>query len=182
MDAQIFVQNVYKYSKLKGVSQTRACINSGVGKSFLSDIKTRGQTPSVDKVQMLAQYLGVTTSELLGEEIIFGEGDENDPVYRELRYIIDNASPEDRRRFMDLIELYKGLEADAAERRKQKNSPAKGEAVEEKQEPVFEACERVDHGTYRCVGCGKDHIRIYEDGTELRPCAVCGEIYWTKIK
>ena len=35
-------------------------------RNFISDIK-RGQTPSVAKVQMLANYLGVTTSELLGE-------------------------------------------------------------------------------------------------------------------
>lgn len=66
MDANIFVQNIKKYCLLKGVKPTNACKESGVGASFISDIK-RGQTPSVAKVQMLADYLGVTTSELLGE-------------------------------------------------------------------------------------------------------------------
>ena len=51
---------------MKNVKPTNACKESGVGSSFLSDIQ-RGQTPSVAKVQLLAQYLGVTTSELLGE-------------------------------------------------------------------------------------------------------------------
>ena len=66
MDASIFVQNIKNYCQLKGVKPTTACKESGVGASFISDIN-RGQTPSVTKVQMLADYLGVTTSELLGE-------------------------------------------------------------------------------------------------------------------
>ena len=46
-----------------------ACRESGVGTSFINNIEKRGQVPSVEKVQLLADYLGVTTSELLGEEI-----------------------------------------------------------------------------------------------------------------
>lgn len=67
MDKEIFVQNVKKLCFEKNIRPTNVCKESGVGGSFLSDI-ARGQTPSVAKVQMLAQYLGVTTSELLGEE------------------------------------------------------------------------------------------------------------------
>ena len=52
---------------MKNIKPTNACKESGVGSSFLSDIQ-RGQTPSVSKVQLLAQYLGVTTSDLLGEQ------------------------------------------------------------------------------------------------------------------
>lgn len=44
-----------------------ACRESGVGTSFINNIEKRGQVPSVEKVQLLADYLGVTTSELLGE-------------------------------------------------------------------------------------------------------------------
>lgn len=66
MDATLFVENIKKLCLLKGLKPTVACKDSGVGSSFISDIN-RGQTPSVAKVQMLANYLGVTTSELLGE-------------------------------------------------------------------------------------------------------------------
>lgn len=66
MDKERFVQNVKKLCLKKNVKPTNACKESGVGSSFLSDIQ-RGQTPSVAKVQLLAQYLGVTTSDLLGE-------------------------------------------------------------------------------------------------------------------
>lgn len=67
MDKDFFVQKVKLLCLQKGIKPTNACKDSGVGSSFLSDIN-RGQTPSVAKVQMLADYLGVTTSELLGEK------------------------------------------------------------------------------------------------------------------
>lgn len=66
MDTSLFVQNVKKYCELKGVAPTIACKESGAGKGLLPNVK-KGQTPSVAKVQLLAQYLGVTTSDLLGE-------------------------------------------------------------------------------------------------------------------
>lgn len=66
MDRDVFVQNIKAFCQAKGVPPTVACRESGVGASFINDIR-RGQTPSVAKVQMLAAYLGVTTSELLGE-------------------------------------------------------------------------------------------------------------------
>ena len=68
MDRELFVQNVKKYCELAGIKPTVACRECKVGTSFINNIERRNQTPSVEKVQMLAQYLGVTTSELLGEE------------------------------------------------------------------------------------------------------------------
>lgn len=68
MDTQFFVQNIKELCKKKGVKPTIACEESGAGKNFLNHIETRGSKPSVEKVQMLADYLGVTTSELLGEK------------------------------------------------------------------------------------------------------------------
>ena len=68
MDKDFFVQKVKLLCLQKGIKPTNACKESGVGSSFLSDIN-RGQVPSVAKVQMLADYLGVTTSELLGEAL-----------------------------------------------------------------------------------------------------------------
>lgn len=62
------MQNIKKYCSVKGVKPTVACRESGVGNSFINNIESRGQVPSVEKVQLLAQYLGVTVSELLGED------------------------------------------------------------------------------------------------------------------
>ena len=88
MDASIFVQNVKYLCLKKGLKPTNACKDAGVGGSFLSDIQNRGSTPSVAKVQMLAAYLGVTTSELLGEKIEPGTTaeptSENELIFRSL--------------------------------------------------------------------------------------------------
>ena len=67
MDKDLFVQKVKLICLQKGIKPTNACKESGVGGSFINDIE-RGRVPSVAKVQMLAEYLGVTTSDLLGEK------------------------------------------------------------------------------------------------------------------
>lgn len=68
MDVSVFVQNVKNVCKLRGTTPTVACAESGAGKDLISDAKRRGSVPSVQRVQKLAAYLGVTTSELLGEK------------------------------------------------------------------------------------------------------------------
>lgn len=82
MDANVFVQNVKKYCAIKGVAPTVACRESGAGKSLMSQV-AQGIVPSVAKVQLLAQYLGVTTSDLLGEQ------NESSPPSEEDRLLAD---------------------------------------------------------------------------------------------
>ena len=67
MDKQLFVQNIKMYCQLRGVKPTIACRESGAGTDLINQLARRGSVPSVERVQLLAQYLGVTTSELLGE-------------------------------------------------------------------------------------------------------------------
>ena len=67
MDKEQLVENIKKYCALKGVKPTPACRDSGVGTSLINDIE-RGRAPSVERIQMLAQYLGCTVSDLRGEE------------------------------------------------------------------------------------------------------------------
>ena len=85
MDKEFLVQNIKRLCALRGVKPTVACRESGVGTSFVNDIE-RGRIPSVEKIQLLAQYLGVSTSELLGEEAI-GPMQNNDPP--EKRAVVD---------------------------------------------------------------------------------------------
>lgn len=67
MERDIFVQNVKSLCFAKSELPTIACKKAGVGGSFISDVN-RGRTPSIEKVQRLADYFGVTTSQLLGED------------------------------------------------------------------------------------------------------------------
>ena len=62
------VQNIKSFCAERGITPTSACEASGAGRNFMDNIK-KGGVPSVIKVKLLANYLGVTTSELLGEKI-----------------------------------------------------------------------------------------------------------------
>lgn len=66
MNKEQLVENINKYCALKGVKPTPACRDSGAGRSLINDIE-RERTPSVERIQMLAQYLGCTVNDLLGE-------------------------------------------------------------------------------------------------------------------
>lgn len=68
MEIDIFVQNVKKFCEVRGIKPTVACAESGAGKDLLGQLSKRGIMPSVAKVQLLAQYLGCTVSDLLGEQ------------------------------------------------------------------------------------------------------------------
>ena len=68
MDKDTLISNIEAAAERRGVKVTPACINAGVGRTFITDIR-KGSVPSVEKIQKLASYLGVSTSELLGEEI-----------------------------------------------------------------------------------------------------------------
>lgn len=66
MNNDLLVFNVRKHCAAAGKKPTAACIAAGVGKSFISDV-CRGKTPGIDKVADLAAFLGVTTSDLVGD-------------------------------------------------------------------------------------------------------------------
>lgn len=68
MDIELFVQNIKDRCRAKGVKPATACIASGAGRELVSKLTRTGTIPSVERVQLLAQYLGCTVSDLLGEE------------------------------------------------------------------------------------------------------------------
>lgn len=98
--------------KSKGVSGSRMCLDLGLSKSTMSDLKAgRTKGMSTSTAQKIASYFDVTVDYLLGEE----EQKENptaqmssevDEVTMELMDIIQNGSDEDRQ---DLLEMYKML-------------------------------------------------------------------------
>lgn len=102
MDKQLFVQNIKMYCQLRGVKPTIACRESGAGTDLINQLERRGSVPSVERVQLLAQYLGVTTSELLGET-----GPKNlaiqDQPYLVMRY--NSLSSEEQEKVMTFIDF-----------------------------------------------------------------------------
>lgn len=69
LNKELFVQNIKNICLAKGIKPTVACRESGAGTNLINQLENRGSIPSVEKVQLLAQYLGVTVSELLGEDV-----------------------------------------------------------------------------------------------------------------
>ena len=67
MDVMQIVENIQYYCDKKGVTPTVAGKESSAGKELVTNMKRQGTMPSVEKIRLLANYLGVTTSELLGE-------------------------------------------------------------------------------------------------------------------
>ena len=65
MDRELFVKNVKRFCRAKGVAPTVACRESGAGSSFMTGIKN-GNIPSIEKVELLANYLDCTVNDLLG--------------------------------------------------------------------------------------------------------------------
>ena len=101
MDKERFVQNVKKYCALKGVKPTVACDESGAGKNLIGQLVNRDTVPSVERVQLLAQYLGVTTSDLLGEQ------NESSPPSEEDRLLAgyDALSARNREKLEEYLDL-----------------------------------------------------------------------------
>lgn len=80
MDVDLFLNTVKTKCELRNTSPTVACVQSGLSRSFLTDIK-KGRSPTVGNLEKLAAYLGCTVSELLGEFSIVG-GETNELLIR----------------------------------------------------------------------------------------------------
>lgn len=107
MDRELLIMNIQHYCKLRGEYPTRACEAAGVGKSFISSIR-RGQTPSVASVAALAAYLGVTTSEILGERTNpdgHTDAARIDPLDGEIMQLLHSADPQTKRAIIVLLRL-----------------------------------------------------------------------------
>lgn len=66
MDKELLIQNIEKAALRIGKKPTPICIEAGVGRQFMSDLR-RGKIPSVAKVADLAMHLGVSVSDLIGD-------------------------------------------------------------------------------------------------------------------
>ena len=101
MDVDIFVQNIKNICKNRGTNPTAACDGSGAGRNFMDNIK-KGSIPSVAKVQMLASYLGVTVSQLLGEDASdISQG----PAQPYLVFRYNHLTPENQKEVLAFIEF-----------------------------------------------------------------------------
>lgn len=62
---EIICYNILQVCSLKGIKSTIMLENAGVDKSLLSDMRNRHRTPSIEAIQKVAAYLGVSVDNLL---------------------------------------------------------------------------------------------------------------------
>ena len=67
----------------------------------MSDITNRGRIPSVERIQLLAQYLGCTVSDLLGEKATSSPPSKDD----ELLQKISALAPERRKQAEEYLDF-----------------------------------------------------------------------------
>ena len=68
MEISTVVENIRRICTERGTTPTVACKESGAGKDMVTNMKKKGTQPSIERIQLLAKYLNVTTDELLGEK------------------------------------------------------------------------------------------------------------------
>ncbi|MGO5115450.1 hypothetical protein ACTQ33_10575 [Candidatus Avoscillospira sp. LCP25S3_F1] len=92
MDTAKIVENIQNFCDKNGITPTVAGRESGAGKDLVSAMKQRGVLPSIEKMSLLANYLGVTVSELLGEPL--PESSASTPQEQEFARLFAQLRPE----------------------------------------------------------------------------------------
>ena len=78
--------------KTKGVSGSRMCLDLGLSKSTMSDLKNgRIKGISIPTAQKIAGYFGITVDELYGEEAKKEQPTEYDGLSKKQKAIIDKV-------------------------------------------------------------------------------------------
>lgn len=66
MDKEILIMNIKAACKAANIAPTKAFAEAGVGKDLFVHLRN-GQVPSVSRIADLAAFLGVSTSDLVGD-------------------------------------------------------------------------------------------------------------------
>lgn len=82
-------EKIVTLCKSKGVSASRMCLDLGLSKSTMSDLKNgRIKGVSIPTAQKIAGYFGITVDELHGEDIKKEQPIENDGLSKKQKALI----------------------------------------------------------------------------------------------
>lgn len=110
MDYNIIIDRVTALATERGVSPSKAYIESGAGKDFAGHIR-KGQVPTVARIQKLADYFGVSLEYLLGHTETKSPPSPDRQAKADLlmqllidkNIISEDYTPDDLRRVADII-------------------------------------------------------------------------------
>lgn len=121
-------ENYERIIKSRGLTNYKVSKDTGIAQSVLSTWKTKGTTPRLDKLQILAEYLGVSVDYLIGVQNTGPQNDTQwyineetariaqeiyeDPNKRALFYAARDSRPEDLKMAADMLERFKETNPD----------------------------------------------------------------------
>ena len=121
-------ENYERIIKSRGLTNYKVSKDTGIAQSVLSTWKTKGTTPKLDKLQILAEYLNVSVDYLIGVSNIGQQNDVQwyineetariaqeiyeDPNKRALFYAARDSRPEDLKMAADMLERFKETNPD----------------------------------------------------------------------
>ena len=106
MTMQILLERIDCECSKKGIVRSKALMDSGVGKDFAVNIQ-KGSKPSIEKIQLLADYFDVTTDYLLGRDP--KEHSMLSPNQQKVLDLYNSLSPEQQANFERLLDSVLGL-------------------------------------------------------------------------
>ena len=121
-------ENYERIIKSRGLTNYKVSKDTGIAQSVLSTWKTKGTTPKLDKLQILAEYLNVSVDYLIRVSNIGQQNDVQwyineetariaqeiyeDPNKRALFYAARDSRPEDLKMAADMLERFKETNPD----------------------------------------------------------------------
>ena len=99
-------ERIQELCKAKGVSASRMCLDLGLSKSTMSDIKNgRKKGVSTGTAKKIASYFNVSVGYLLGEEQKETPLDKPEPTEREMKILeaLRSKTPAERKAWLTLL-------------------------------------------------------------------------------
>ncbi|NFQ83940.1 helix-turn-helix transcriptional regulator [Clostridium sporogenes] len=100
-------ENIKKTRKKQGLTQKSLAEKANISRSYLADVENNRYNPSIDVLNKIAKSLGITAQQLLKDNI--DEKDDIDKMEEDLQILfnkIQKISPKDRKKLLQLIEIF----------------------------------------------------------------------------
>lgn len=100
-------ENIKKTRKKLGLTQKSLAEKANISRSYLADVENNRYNPSIDVLNKIANALELTAQQLLKDDI--DEKDDIDKLEEDLQILfnkIQKISPKDRKKLLQLIEIF----------------------------------------------------------------------------
>lgn len=110
-DVEDMLSKVYELLKSKGIPRMQFYAEIGISAGAMSQWKLGKTTPTYNSIAKIADYLGVTVEELTGDTTKKTAAPEGDGLSNGAKRLVEryeNASEEDRRRILAVVDAVVG--------------------------------------------------------------------------